>query len=83
MDIVNVVYSDDCCVSEINSFPIISESERQSTVACAEIYFQKVIKEINEDVTDGEIEIALEDGYYDYNCGDKKVEIIWSNNNQK
>lgn len=76
MRIVSVIEIEDNVVKDVESFGIYEEQLSDDVVSEAEKLFEKKVTEMNLDLTEDELEEALEDGHY--TIMNQSVCLVWS-----
>ena len=82
LEFINVVSMDTGVIGSIITFPFPNTNipAQQETAKAAEEYFTNLVKGIDEEISDSEIEELIEDGSYRDMIGGNEVHIIWSEN---
>ncbi|MDD4354224.1 MAG: hypothetical protein PHN56_07270 [Candidatus Nanoarchaeia archaeon] len=78
MRTVNVILVSQGIVHSIKSYGIFEEQLSSEIVKQAEEHFKLECLQLDETITEKEMEIYLENGYYDSECNYMSVNLVWS-----
>lgn len=78
MEVVNVIEIRSGLVETVKSFVILNEEDKDRITKEAEEYFKELIENYDEDITDEDMEVYIEDGEYNNQFFGYSVILTWS-----
>jgi hypothetical protein len=78
MRIINVILVSQGIVHSIESYPIHEEQLSSEVVEQAEEQFKLECLQLKEDISDEEMNVHLENGYFDSEINYMSVNLVWS-----
>ena len=77
MTIINVIEIKNGICETVKSFPVLEPKKEYLAVGKAEALYRKCILENAFDQTEEDLEVHIENGYFEDNCG-YEIKLIWS-----
>jgi hypothetical protein len=78
METINVILVMQGIVHSIKSYGISDQQTRQETIYNAEEHFKLECLQLDETITEEEMEEYIENGYYDSESNYMSVNLVWS-----
>ena len=78
METINVILVNQGIVHSIKSYALNDKQTRQETIYIAEEHFKLECLQLNETITEEEMNVHLENGYFDSEINYMSVNLVWS-----